>query len=354
MKRAAQGLLALAFTCGLGWWAFRDVDWAGQFRGLASAQFIWLIPYFVALTIMHVVRVIRWRLVLPKGEASIMAINEALAIGYMLVVVLPFRLGELVRPVVLTRKSRVSFGTASGTVVVERIFDGVFVAVSLRVLLLTVSGNPESLQYLGWAANVVVAAFTSVLAFLLAAFWQRERTAAVIRALVRPVSVELAEKLQAFSNQFVQALRQWWSPGRFLVFLVLTATFWTLQGVTLLIMAQAFSCGGAVDPSCVPLNATFQSSLVVAAILVVGLMIPAAPGMTGTFQAAARVGLALFVGEQVLTGTGMAYANALWLFQTGHQIVLGLLVAVLSGTSLGNLLGNAKAGAEEHLPSTPT
>jgi hypothetical protein len=72
---------------------------------------------------------------------------------------------------------------------------------------------------------------------------------------------------------------------------------------------------------------------VVLAVLVVGLMIPAAPGMVGTFQAAVKVGLGLFLPAAIVSGKGLAYANVMWLCQTVQQIGLGFLFMSLSHVS---------------------
>jgi hypothetical protein len=58
--------------------------------------------------------------------------------------------------------------------------------------------------------------------------------------------------------------------------------------------------------------------------LVVGVMIPAGPGMVGTFQAATVLGLSLFVPKAVLDTHGTAYANVLWAVQLAFTTTLGV------------------------------
>jgi hypothetical protein len=72
---------------------------------------------------------------------------------------------------------------------------------------------------------------------------------------------------------------------------------------------------------------------VVLSVLVVGLMIPAAPGMMGTFQAGVKVGLSLFLADGVVNSSGLAYANVMWLSQTVQQIGLGVILLSLSQVS---------------------
>jgi hypothetical protein len=57
-------------------------------------------------------------------------------------------------------------------------------------------------------------------------------------------------------------------------------------------------------------------------VLVVGVMIPAGPGMVGTFQAAIVGGLSLF--EPAAGERGFAFANVMWLVQLAQVTGLGL------------------------------
>jgi hypothetical protein len=59
-------------------------------------------------------------------------------------------------------------------------------------------------------------------------------------------------------------------------------------------------------------------------VLVVGVMIPAAPGMVGTFQYAVLLGLSLFVPREVLDAHGQAYAYVLWAAQIAQLTAFGL------------------------------
>jgi hypothetical protein len=82
-------------------------------------------------------------------------------------------------------------------------------------------------------------------------------------------------------------------------------------------------------------------------VLVVGVMIPSAPGMIGTFQAAIRIGLALFLPASVVTAKGLAYANVAWLCQTGQQVFLGVIFMALGHLSFREVAGKLSGDAAE-------
>ena len=85
------------------------------------------------------------------------------------------------------------------------------------------------------------------------------------------------------------------------------------------------------------MHLTLFQSFVVLSVLVVGLMIPAAPGSMGTFQAAIKVALGLFLPAAVVQSSGLAYANVMWICQMGQQVLLGLIYMSMSHLSFSDI-----------------
>jgi hypothetical protein len=67
----------------------------------------------------------------------------------------------------------------------------------------------------------------------------------------------------------------------------------------------------------------------VLAVQVVGVMVPAGPGMVGTSQFFTQAGLSIFFPGALSAGAVAAraagYGNAIWLLQFGQQVLLGLI-----------------------------
>jgi len=101
-------------------------------------------------------------------------------IGFMANNVLPFRLGEFVRPWALARREHLSKSTLLATVVVERAIDmltllGIF-AVSMMVH--PIAENTDAGRLLQWGARVLIGLCVVLTAFVVAA----ERNRALPRA----------------------------------------------------------------------------------------------------------------------------------------------------------------------------
>ncbi len=343
MKRIVQLVLSLGITAVCFWWTFRHTNWDEMLTSLRTARWVMVVPYVGVLFGIHLARTLRWGALLSGIEkVKFGPLNEASAVGFMMLLVLPFRLGEFARPFLIAERSSIRRSAAMTSVVLERIVDGIVIAVLLRVLLLFVPEHAGSLGVVTAGANLMFAVFGSGFVFLLIARWQHERTVRALRAVFGLVSPRVAEKVVYIVDGFVGALRQLPDAKNFAVFILATAAYWVLNGWGMSLFASAFD---SVD-------LTVFQGFVILAVLVCGLMIPAAPGSAGTFHAAITLGLGLFLPASVVNGPGIAYANALWVVQMAQQIGFGLLIMVLSKRSFGDIAGKLGDGSPADKPNS--
>jgi len=281
-------------------------------------------------------------------KVSFRRLNEASGIGFMMLLLLPFRLGEFARPFLIHQRSSIRRSAAMTSVVMERIVDGIVIAVLLRTLLIFV---PQETTAVRWAANAMFTIFAGGLAFLLFALWHQRRAVGLVRAILGRWAPRIADKTAGVVDAFVGAMRHLPSPRAMAVFFVFTALYWVLNGWGMFILTHAFDCRSDAI-GCVPLRLTLFQAYVAMCIVVVGLMIPSAPGMIGTFQAAVKVGLALFLPPALVNGKGVAYANVMWLCQMVQQIILGLILLSAGNLSFRDLAG--KLNREQQAPPEPS
>lgn len=125
------GLLALAFVN-------LELDYNKVIQGFVSADYFWISLAIIISLISHLLRALRWNMMLePLGKkpSAIHAYN-AVMIGYLFNFAIP-RMGEVSRCGVLNRTDRIPINQSLGTVVVERVFDLlVLLLVTALVLLL--------------------------------------------------------------------------------------------------------------------------------------------------------------------------------------------------------------------------
>ena len=124
MNRTIRIALSIAISAVFLGFAIRKVDWAEAAAALAAAHYIYVVPMFGVTIWTLYIRAQRWRLLLrPVGTPAMRTLVAATNIGFMANMVLPLRIGEVIRPVLVSRKENKPLSGILATVVLERIFD---------------------------------------------------------------------------------------------------------------------------------------------------------------------------------------------------------------------------------------
>jgi hypothetical protein len=241
---------------------------------------------FVAVySLSHAARVVRWYdLVRPVGEVDRGLVHRVCAVGLGAIVLLPLRLGELVRPVLLARRSSLPASALLATAVVERVVDGLVVTgVLFASLALTLGAKapPWALATGGVAATL----FLGVLTACVLAWWRRAWTLRLVDATFGRVSKKLGDALGGLLSSFLdgfQALARGRALGRFLG---ATGVYW---GINLASMWGLARFGFGLEISPLEIGAVFG-------ITAIGIMIPGGPGQAGTFEVFMVESLGLFL-----------------------------------------------------------
>lgn len=131
MKKSLSSVIKYIFFLGLGvflvWWSLHqipDSKW-GEFReSLVNARYWLMIPVFFILTGSHILRSLRWRILMqPMGyQPTIKNTFFAVMIGYLANLAVP-RLGEVLKCTILARYEKIPAEKLVGTIVAERAFD---------------------------------------------------------------------------------------------------------------------------------------------------------------------------------------------------------------------------------------
>lgn len=325
------------------WLTLRGTDLGEVWVSLKSANYLWLIPYAAILTAIHLCRVVRWGLLLePVGRPSFRRLNSAAAIGFMALVIMPFRLGEFARPLLIAQKGKIRRSAAMASVVVERVVDGLAMASVLVVALLFASPATRDQGSLSWVragGGLAFGFFLAVLAFLVVAYLKRDLAVRVMDRLVRPFSLRLATRLAGMLDAFIGGLKMVPDRRKVALFGLLTAVYWGVNAAGLMVVARAF--GLVLGP---------VQALAVLGVLVVGVMIPAGPGMLGTFQGAIILGMQLFFPATAHQGAIYAYAWVVWACQFSQQVAFGLLFLALGHVSFAALWGGAPSSEDDEEP----
>jgi hypothetical protein len=283
----------------------------------------WTVPlYVLTLVSMSYFRAVRWRFLLRSfadiPRRRVLAVSW---IGFAAILLMPFRIGEIVRPYMLREKGKVSMSSATGTVMAERVVDGLFLSIVLAlalVLVPTVHPLPEKVVGLPWISvehvrasgfamlGLFTTAFVTIAVFYFARAWANKVTLAVFGL----VSKKLATKLAGVADKLAAGLH-FLGRGRDAGgFLVETAAYWGLNALGMWILA--WGCGVVhADGS----GITFGEACALMGLLGCTVLIPGPPGLLGVFQAGIYAGMTMYFPVRVVSEAGSAYVFLLYLIQ---------------------------------------
>lgn len=322
MRSAARLALGIAVSATCLWLATRGTDWRQVRAVLAGAHPGWVAAGLIAAGTTLVIRAQRWvRLLRPVADVRLEPALSATAIGFASGVVLPLRLGELVRPALLGRRTGIGLGAALASVVVERLLD-VLVVVLCFLALSVVYPLPAGMRA---GARGLAAAVLGGFAILVVALRHRARAERGLDALLRPLPERLGAPLRRAAGGLLDGCRALDDARTLGVVCAFSGYLWAVTALVYLCAIRA------LDLPVPPLSGALASVVIVAAFV----FLPQAPGLIGTWQAGCVVALGLFgVGQESAVG----YSFLTWLTAMTAQVGLGGLFLARERVSLRELL----------------
>ena len=298
----------------------------------------WVLPgYAATLLVFAWFRSVRWRFLL-RGVADVpkKRLFSVSCIGFAAILIMPFRLGEFVRPYMIKTRPEtlrpgeraISMTAATSSVVAERVIDGLYLSIVLALALILVPtvhplpdrvvGLPVSVADVRAAGfsmlGLFCIAFATIAVFYFARSWAHRATLLVIGKVSRP----LAEKLAGMAEKLADGLHVFGRGRDALGFLVETTLYWVVNAFGMWILA--WGCG-VVHADGSPI--VFGEACALMGMLGCAILIPGPPGMLGVFQAGIYAGMTMYFPTAIVTGPGAAYVFLMYATQVVLTLLLG-------------------------------
>lgn len=342
LRRVLTWLVGPLLAVLLLWLSFRGVDGAELLRQVRGADPLLLSLNLVAAPLHLLLRSWRWRSLLAEVHPAV-PIREAFsatAIGY-LAGVLPGRVGEVLRPTLLSRRLRIPFAPTLATAAVERVILDLLVVLVLGAVALWLPSSltgldlaeaPDWVPRFRQVGTLALLGFVAALVVVHALGRRRQAAEARLEALARRSSLKA---VPAVLRWFASLLPGFATLARWRGLAVVMGQTLLIWGVTAGGMhAGILACGVDLPPA---------GMLVLLPILVAGISIPT-PGNTGTFHLAMKLGLVTFYGvdEATALGVGLVVHLCNWL----PLLLIGSAGLALGGgrTTAGSLLADTQGG----------
>lgn len=304
------------------WLAIKDIPFQTLANSFSRAAYLWIVPAIIAQLLAVLTRCQRWIVLLKQPQRLVSSI-WAQSIGYLFTNVLPFRMGEPARVLVMAEQCDLPVMYVTGTAVVERLFDVATIILAL-VFILPWMQVPESVSNSGLVFGLIVV-IGLITIILMARFKQKAHQ--LLEWIIKMIKFLPTQSVLRWWDDLIDSLSillDWKIAASTVFWSIIT---WFFSACTYIFVIKAFQPDGLV------IEAVF---MLVALSLAVTL--PSSPGFIGVYQ---------FAGQQALVlpfGAKYNSANALSITLTAHMNYylittgLGLIAIWVTGLSFSKIL----------------
>jgi len=300
--------------------SLKGIDFSELKTSLKSANYIYLFPVLVLVLLLLLLRSYRWGVILsPLIKYDQKTLFIITAIGFMVVSIIPARIGELARPYLVKQKNGIRMSSTIATVVVERIFDMLALMFILFAVILVIP-LPGALFNTGVTILVI-----SIVVFMSLIFLAVKKDFSLNKAdlLFDKLPSKPAAFLRRLLHSFVEGLQILPDIKKTLYLFFLSVLVWLTNSATFYGVFYAFGFELSFIDAC--------ALMVIAAISVI---LPA-PGFVGTFHYACILGLSYF---GISKSEAASYAVLVHFLQIGPILLLGFMFLPFQKISLPGFL----------------
>jgi len=258
--RTAVALLGVPIGLVFLWLAVRNADADAVWATLRDADLGLVALAIGSFAIVYLLQAVRWRRIAATPTVSVPRFYEMTVTGVAVNNVLPGRIGDFLRARWLGLEARMAYGTAFGTVVLDRAFD-VVVLVGLLIVGIGAVASSAWLWQLAAAGVMLVLGMAAALLLSRVYIGKRDRDRrerGLVRRLVRDTVERLAEP---FGRRHV------------VVWLGLSVLAWSMWAVAAYLVARSLG-----------IELSLTEALFVTAVINLGSAVPSSPGFVGTYE----------------------------------------------------------------------
>lgn len=324
MKIAIKIIISFLISLVCLYFATRNVHWGELKSIIANAK---LFPLFITILAMILgfwLRAVRWQILLQPFQTVPQLALLRWQIGALLINnLLPLRMGELGRAYWAGHKTTIPKSTVFATIVLERILDLATIA-SIAVLFLILTGLFKMNSLFTFKKGILIV-LIGCAALAIYKFYGSKISK---NELLNKLKSFLPEKIHLIFEKFVHGLGIIKDKKEFSKVTLISPIIWSVDITIILIVSGALN-----------LNINWLESGIVLVGLLLGVMIPAAPGAAGTYEAGGVAALSLLGVEKTLA---LSFILLLHSFQFLVVLILGIPILIAEGFNPKTIFQNMK------------
>lgn len=254
-------------------------------------------------------------------------------VSFLVLMVLPLKLGEVSRPLLLERGKQPGLGVPESVtgVALERLVDGLLIVGMLFGGLALRPPAPQAdvgdLRTIGLSLTAV---FVVGLLTLVLAARDPARAGAVALRLCGPLGDRFASRLARIVERFAGGMKGVLDLRQAFHFVAWSVAYWGITVGQLWLVLHATG---------LPLS--IPEAAVIVAVVGLSIQLPGGPAQAGTFQVGTVLALGLFVDATAVAGAGSSFAAVMYMLQLG-----GAAVMAIPGVALMSSARKRAAAAE--------
>ena len=296
---------------------FKGLDWGEFFTALKRVDIPVLLAGMSLYVFSYFFRGIRWHLMLRNVKRiPIWRMTKFVIIGFMCNNLLPARLGEFARALVIAKKEEISARSSFASVVLERVFDGATIVILLFAMII-LQPFPLWVRKMGIIAGAL---FVICFCLLILLGHRGEKWIEIIQ---RRFPDKMMGKAAGFMLKFVHGLDILKQNSLVLYVFILSFVIWGIEALNYTIIMNSLGIR-------LPLGA----AIFILAVTNLGIMIPSSPGNVGTMQFFCVKALSLYA---IAKDQALAYSLVLHAEMLIPITVLGVIFLMHMGMSLKSI-----------------
>jgi len=300
--------------------SIRGIHFQDVADGFKTIRYGYVIAVLAILLVMQALRSWRWGVILsPMEKVDQLSLFSVTSVGFLAIIALPARIGELARPYLIANKSQIGMTAAVGTILVERVFDCLTVLFIL-LFVLFFTPLPPWLVKSGVIFFLITVIIFSVMIFMII---KKEASLTVLNSLFQKLPDKYIRTINHLFHQFIDGFKIITDLKLLFHVALLSVVIWLVDVIAIYFTFLAFGFT-------LPVIAAF----VVMIILMIGITIPTAPGFVGNWHFSCIVGLSLY---GIPKTEAFTFAVIFHVIFIGIVIILGLMFLPFNKFSLSDL-----------------
>jgi uncharacterized protein (TIRG00374 family) len=292
---------------------------------LQSTRYVYVALAGLGIVAFLVVRAVRWRYML-SNDAPWNIVFHIQNIGYFLSTILPLRIGDVARAVLIGSVPPITISRGISTMVVERLLDMLFIITLLPFTLAGVEQMPDWMRT--GARGMGLIAIAGILILIIAAN-QRERAVRLAEIVLGYIPFLNTAAWTERVDSFLAGLDSLTRPKDAAILLLLTIATWT----PIILAYYAMLLAVNLQP-----NLLMAAFVVCAAALSVAL--PSSPGQIGVFHAGVIAALQVWGQPEAQSAS---FAFIYHILNTAIMIGFGIIGIIATGSTFRQVVDSTRS-----------